>query len=197
MAIDRPNVFGSGAATNTDLYLDSATDKLGTSSRLISFAGVNTDIDASPEYITRSGTAINQVGGLYYDGINSSSASDTAAGIGANKVLVEGVNDNGDLQSEVVTLNGTTIVAFANSYVWVNKVQVIEAGALGSNAGTLTLRDGLVGYQTGIVGDGGIPFLGGAAYPRGFFPILKNLKIQVSQEASTATAGDLLIQVFL
>lgn len=193
MAIDRPNVFGSGAATNTDLYLDSATEKLGTSSRLFSFCGVNTDIDAAPEYITRSGTALPPIGGLLYDGINSSSASDAAAGIGATKVLIEGVDSDGDLASEVVNLNGTSIVAFANTYYWVNKVQVIEAGTLGTNAGTLTLRDGVAGYQTGIAGDGGIPFLGGVAYPRGFYPILQNLKIQVSQEASTSTAGDLVL----
>jgi len=196
MAINRPNVFGSGAATNTDLYLDSATEKLGTASRLVSFAGVNTDIDASPEYITRSGTAISQVGGVSYDGINSSSAADAAGGIGATKVLIEGVNLDGDLTNEIVALNGTTIVTLSNSYYWINKVQVIEAGLTGTNAGTLTLRDGFTGYQTGIAADGGIPFLGGAAYPRGFYPILKNLKIQVSQDASTSTAGDLVIQLF-
>ncbi len=191
MAINRPNVFSSGAATNTDLFLDSATEKLGTASRVFSFSGLNTDIDSLPEYITRSGTALPVVGGFSYDGINSTSASDAAAGIGATIVLVEGVDLNGDLVNEEVALNGTSIVSFANSYYWVNKVQVIEAGSFGTNVGTLTLRDGFAGYQTGIATDGGIPFLGGVAYPRGFYPILKNLKIQVSQEASTATAGDL------
>ena len=55
MPIDRPNVFGQGAATNTDLYIDASTKRLGDASRVISFYGHNPDADAIPEYVTFNG----------------------------------------------------------------------------------------------------------------------------------------------
>lgn len=194
MAIDRPNVFGSGAATNTDLFLDAATDKLGTASRVISFAGINSDIDASPEFITRSGTAISPSSGALYDGINSTSASDASAGIGVQQVLLEGIDSNGDLASEFVTMNGTSIVSLTNDYIWVNNVGVTRVGAGTTQVGSITLRDGFTGYQTGITADSGIPFMGGVGYPRGFVPVLKNLTIQVSQSA--ITSGNVLLSLY-
>ena len=194
MAIDRPNVFGAGAATNTDLFIDAATDKLGKAARVISFAGFNSDIDSTPEFITRSGTANTPTTGGLYDGINSTSSSDTNSGIGVQQVLVEGLDENGDLASEFVTMDGLTISTFTNNYIWVNSVGVTRVGASTTNVGSLTLRDGVTGYQTGIALDSGIPLLGGAAYPRGFTPLLKNLQIQVSQSA--ATAGNVAIKLY-
>jgi hypothetical protein len=194
MAIDRPNVFSAGAATNTDLFIDAATNKLGEVARVISFAGFNGDIDAAPEFITRSGTAITPTTGGLYDGINSTSASDDSAGIGVQQVLIEGLDENGDFASEFVTMNGLTITTFTNNYIWVNSVGVTRVGAATTNAGSLTLRDGVTGYQTGIVLDSGIPLLGGAAYPRGFQPLLKNLQIQVSQSA--VTAGNVALKLY-
>jgi len=193
MAIDRPNVFSAGAATNTDLFLDAATNKLGEVARVISFAGINGDIDSTPEFITRSGTSIFPQLSQTYNGINSTSSSDSSAGLGVQQVEIEGLNDDGDFASEFVTLDGTTIVSLTNTYKWINSVGVNRIGAGTTNLGSLTLRNGVTGYQTGIAGDLGIPFLGGAAYPRGFTPLLKNFRCQVSQSASTA--GNILIKI--
>ena len=193
MPINRPNVFSAGAATNTDLFIDAATNKLGDVARVISFAGFNDDIDSVPEFITRSGTALFPQTGVRYNGINSTSSSDDSAGIGVQQVFVEGLDTDGDFASEFVTMDGTTLVSFSRDYQWVNSVGVTRIGAATTNVGSLTLRSGVVGYQTGIVNDSGIPLLGGAAYPRGFTPLLKNFRCQVSQEA--ATAGNVRIKI--
>jgi len=185
MAINRPNVFSGGAATNTDLYLDAAAGKLGEAARVISFSGRNPDVDSFPEYLTFNGLQRSPTSSTYYDGISSSSTSDAAAGIGAQKVFIEGIDDDGDLASEVVTLDGTSLVSFTNDYYVINRCAVIEAGSVGSNLGNLQLREGMAGRGSGEVLSGGISQLNQAGYPRGFFPILQNVRVRVGQEAGT------------
>lgn len=66
----------------------------------------------------------------------SSSASDT----GTAKVLISGLDTNWALQSETVTLNGTTPVTTANSYLRINSM-VLTGPASGNttNVGNITL----------------------------------------------------------
>lgn len=196
MAINRPNVFSAGAATNTDLYLDAASGKLGESARVISWSGRNPDVDNLPEYLTFNGLQRSPTSTTYYDGISSSSANDAEAGIGAQKLFIEGIDDDGDLASEVVTLNGISLVSFANNYYVINRCSVIEAGNVGSNLGNLLLREGLSGRQNGQVLAGGISQLNQAGYPRGFFPILQNVRIRVSRDSTTTTAGDMQVHLY-
>lgn len=72
----------------------------------------------------------------------SSSANDTAAGSGARTVLIEGLDASGAVQTEVITLNGTTAVTSSNTYFRVNRVQVETSGNSNQafNAGTITVR---------------------------------------------------------
>ena len=195
MPINRPNVFSAGAATNTDLFLDAAARKLGDSARVRSFYGRNTDIDASPEYLTNNGSARAFNSSGYYDGIVSSSALDTAGGTGATKVFIEGIDAEGDLAQEIVEMNGTTPVSFANDYYWVNVAMCVEYGALGINVGTITLREGSVGKQTIGLAEG-MAVNGGIAYPRGFYPVLQDIQVRCSRDSGTATAGDMQVWLF-
>lgn len=71
----------------------------------------------------------------------STNANDTAAGTGARTILVTGLNGNFDQQTETITLNGVGVVAGANQYIRVLKVEVITVGTYGgTNAGTITVR---------------------------------------------------------
>lgn len=68
----------------------------------------------------------------------STSTSDTAAGVGARTVFIEGLDANHELQSETITMNGTTPVVTANSYINVHIAQVFTAGSTEWNVGTIT-----------------------------------------------------------
>jgi len=196
MPINRPNVYSAGAATNTDLFIDASTNKLGEAARVISFHGQNPDQDQFPEYVTNNGLMRSPNSSTYYNGINSTFATDNGTSIGAQKLYIEGINDDGDLASEVVELNGTAIVPFANSYYCINKCQVIQAGSVGTNQGVLTLRSGVTGFQTGESFGGAISNLGMAGYPRGFMPMLHNIRVTASRDSASTTGGDIRLELY-
>jgi len=72
--------------------------------------------------------------------IESTSEEDTLSGSGAKQVRITGLSGSYTLISEVVTLTGSTPVSTSNTYIYVMNLQVIEAGALGSNEGILTVE---------------------------------------------------------
>lgn len=78
--------------------------------------------------------------------ILSSDANDTVSGSGAWSVYVEGLDENYDLSSETVSLNGTTPVALTKTYTRVHRSYVVDTGTyatdtVGSHSGTITVRD--------------------------------------------------------
>lgn len=196
MPINRPNVYSAGAATNTDLFIDASTNKLGEAARVISFHGQNPDQDQFPEYVTNNGLMRSPTASTYYDGINSTFAADSSTGIGAQKVYIEGIDDEGDLASEVVTMNGTSIVGFTNDYYCINKCVVVEAGSLGTNQGTLSLRSGVNQLQNGEGFGGAITNLGMAGYPRGFTPMLHNVRVSASRDSAATSGGDIRLELY-
>lgn len=60
--------------------------------------------------------------------IVSTSADDSITGSGARYLLIEGLDANFDLISEVIGLSGLTPVQTVNSYIRLNKATVIRAG---------------------------------------------------------------------
>lgn len=94
----------------------------------------------------------------------SSSADDAAAGTGARTVEVQGLDGSFALQTETVTMNGTTAVALSNTYIRVFRMKVLTSGtyatqSTGSHAGTLTLRGAGGGSTWATIGvsTGGFP----------------------------------------
>lgn len=75
----------------------------------------------------------------------SSSVNDASAGTGARTVRVKGVKADFTLEEEDVTLNGTTAVIFAETYLAIYEVVVLTAGSGGVNAGKLTCRVSVAG----------------------------------------------------
>lgn len=69
--------------------------------------------------------------------IVSSDAADTSSGVGAQKVFIEGYDNNGEPLSEELSLNGTSAVSSTNNYRVVSNLYVSATGASGTQ-GNLT-----------------------------------------------------------
>lgn len=70
--------------------------------------------------------------------IKSTSANDTSAGTGARTVTINYLNTSFVLNSETITLNGTTAVATANSDIaFIESMVVATVGSVGGNVGTI------------------------------------------------------------
>ena len=102
--------------------------------------GRNTDIDSSSREDIWDGGGIHRgiLASAESHNIASTSANDAAAGTGARTMLIEGVDDNFDLASETVTLDGLSDVATVNSYRFIHRMMVKTAGVLDMNAGDIT-----------------------------------------------------------
>lgn len=72
--------------------------------------------------------------------ILSTSADDSATGIGARTVLVNGLDSNLLEVEETVSLNGTSPVTLLNVYSRVNRMIVMTGGSTGENLGRIYVR---------------------------------------------------------
>jgi hypothetical protein len=111
---------------------------------LVDRFGRNTDVDAASAaediwdgggtytgFPTGAGETVN---------VFSGSANDTAAGTGLRTLRISGLDTDGTVQSEIITLNGTSAVTSTGTYTRVNLAVGLTAGSGGANAGTITVR---------------------------------------------------------
>ena len=86
--------------------------------------------------------------------VSSSSASDTAAGTGAQKVRLFGVDGNYAFVTEDITMNGQTKVAGVQSFLRVFGAEVVQSGGGKVNAGDIHIvKTGTGGtYTAGVPG---------------------------------------------
>lgn len=70
----------------------------------------------------------------------SGDADDDDGDTGARTIRVEGLDENWDYQTEDFTMNGTSVVAGALSWIRVNRAYVLTAGSSGVNEGLITVR---------------------------------------------------------
>lgn len=108
--------------------------------------GKNSDVDTGtvPEFIIESGgiyAGFPLTGAETID-VFSSSANDTAAGSGARSVTMFGLDENWEVQSETITLNGTTAVTTTGQWQRLHSAFVKSSGSSNQafNDGTLTFR---------------------------------------------------------
>lgn len=102
--------------------------------------GRNSDVDlgSSPEDIWEgSGIWVEPTTARIHD-IVSSNVGDAAAGLGAQSLLVNGLDGTGLEISETISMNGVTVVPTVNSYTMINDLRVTAVGATGVNIGTIT-----------------------------------------------------------
>ena len=73
--------------------------------------------------------------------ILSSSSADTSGGLGAQTVEIQGLDANWDLQSETLTMNGTTAVASTKTWIRIFRLRSKSRGTYdANNLGTITCR---------------------------------------------------------
>lgn len=72
--------------------------------------------------------------------IVSSSVDDAAAGTGARTVRILGLAADWEIQSETITLNGTTEVPLTLDWIRVYRIEVIGVGSGGVNAGVIDVK---------------------------------------------------------
>lgn len=106
---------------------------------IITKVGYNLDVDtAAPEDIFGQGGTYVPPTAARVHNLVSTSTNDTSAGTGARTILIRGIDGSYNQASETITLNGTTPVASANSYLHIHLMQVITGGSAGGNVGRIS-----------------------------------------------------------
>lgn len=101
--------------------------------------GYNADVDtAAEETIWANGGRWSPLDSGETLSVVSSSTDDDSAGTGVRTIRIIGVDENGAYQTEDLTMDGTTPVVTANSWLGVNRVLMLTAGTNKVNVGTIT-----------------------------------------------------------
>jgi hypothetical protein len=79
------------------------------------------------------------------DVFSTSTEDDAVGGTGAFTVLISGIDENYDIATETVTLDGTVRVATVNSYWFVNTAKVVTASTVSGAVGTINFESNAVG----------------------------------------------------
>ncbi len=107
---------------------------------IINVFGRNSDIDTTsvPEDVWAGGGVYTgfPTGAAELVTVTSSSVNDTALGSGARTVELSGLDANGVEQTEIITLNGTSLVDSVNTWTRVNRVVVLTSGSSNQAANT-------------------------------------------------------------
>lgn len=97
-----------------------------------------------------TGVMVLPTGSESYE-IVSDNVNDTGAGTGAQQVYIETLDANGLIQSQTVTLNGTTAVALTGTHTFPRVMVVSDSGSNFTNIGTITLRVSGAGNTRGVI----------------------------------------------
>lgn len=119
-------------------YLETARGQISTLSPVEKF-GRNSDVDsAAVEDIWDGGAVWVAPTAARVHDLASTDDTDTDGGAGARTVEIYGLDANGELASEVVTLAGTANAATAGTYTMIHRMIVRTAGTVNANAGIIT-----------------------------------------------------------
>lgn len=101
--------------------------------------GYNDDIDIGTETIWSNGGLFSRMTSADTLSVSSTNTADGVAGSGARSIIVYGVDQNFASKTEVVTLNGTGVVATTGQWYGVNRAAIYLAGSGISNVGNINL----------------------------------------------------------
>ena len=118
----------------------------------VTLFGYNGDLDQTEESVWPNGGTVPHPTTASVLDIVSTSTDDDAAGTGARTVFIEGLDNNYNVVSETVVLDGTTVVETVNSYLYVNQLYVATTGSGGVNAGEITAKVDTTLYDLIAVG---------------------------------------------
>lgn len=117
--------------------------------------GYNPDVDTTEESVWPDGGQVPHPTVASQLTIVSTNTNDDGSpvGTGARTVYIEGLDGNYAVVSETVTMDGTTGVTTANSYLYVNQFYVATVGATGYNEGEITAKVGATLYDIIALGN--------------------------------------------
>tara|TARA_R110000744_G_scaffold102377_2_gene196921 strand:- start:8061 stop:9458 length:1398 start_codon:yes stop_codon:yes gene_type:complete len=100
--------------------------------------GYNSDVDIGTEIIASWGGAMTITTTAYTLSVVSTDAADDDGGTGCNSIVIYGIDANRDEQTVVIALDGTTPVVTTESWLGVNRIEMVLCGTGQVNAGTIT-----------------------------------------------------------
>lgn len=132
---------GTGGAKSTSNFFLDISKGLIPGHASIVISARNPSVSTSIEDVWDvGGTIVYPTAGEQWE-LVSDSVNDTSAGTGAQKITVDYLDDNFILQSEEVTMNGTTAVTLtATNSFRPRTITTTAAGSGAENAGVVTLR---------------------------------------------------------
>jgi len=104
--------------------------------------GYNPAISTTEEVVWDGGNVYSYIDTAAAAVVVSSDAADDAAGTGARKIVIEGLDENYAPQTVEVTMDGTTNVTTTETFIAINRMYVTEAGSGEVNAGNITATVG-------------------------------------------------------
>lgn len=119
-------------------------------------SGYNADIAATWETVYADSSVYTWPGAAAQLDVLSSNGNDDGApaGTGARTVYIWGLNGSFKPVNETITMNGVTAVLTVNSYLRVQGMRVVTAGAAGPNVGNIAAQDQANTYSMGYMSAG-------------------------------------------
>ena len=102
--------------------------------------GYNADVDAAEDVWLSGGNYTGFLSAAASVEVVSADPTDTAAGAGAQTIVLRGQDAAGSDQTETLAMNGTTVVPSTKTWLRVQRAWVETAGATETNAGIITIR---------------------------------------------------------
>jgi len=120
-----------------NLFLDVQQDLVPDHAAVLKF-GSNQDIDQTQQDIWTPGGTLSYRTSAATATVVSDEANDDDGDTGARTIRIEGLDSSYDVITEDITMNGTTGVTTANSYLRIYRMHVLTAGSSGVNEGIIT-----------------------------------------------------------
>lgn len=144
----------SGAEAGIPFYLQVAQGTVEGYSNVSKF-GYNPTVGLNTfESIWQGSNAYPWMSSADYLQVLSSSANDTSAGTGARTVELQGLDSNWNVQTETVSMNGTTAVTTTNQFLRIFRARVVTGGTSLRNEGDITIRDQSTSTTRALITDG-------------------------------------------
>ena len=156
---------------------------------IVTWGGVNTDVDLSGVYLNDWGGTFTFMTNAQTIRIYSSSTNDTYTGTGAKVLLVGGLSSNWLEQTEGIAMGGTGYVTTVNAYLRINQLQVVIAGSGHINDGNITAEalQPTTNTQMYITSNTGIGMRGGYAVPKNKILHVLSTDISFAPPSGSAT----------
>lgn len=111
---------------------------------IVSIIGTNTATGTTSETIWPEGGMVSFPSSASSMTVSSSNTNDNSSGSGARMVRIDGLDEDWEPITEIVTLNGQTAVNTTNSYLRVNLMTVLFTGSSKKNEGIIYVGTGAV-----------------------------------------------------